>query len=307
MALFKEVGAPARLGVLVEGESLFNDATAIVVFGLLLAMRWPAAPRWTPSRWRSAVPRVRAGVPGRRAARRRSSARSPASSHWRLDSPTPAMLAMSMAAAYVELHRRRARPHVSGVMAVVAAAVTLRRARRDAAHAATPATCCARPGNCSRFVCNSLLFLLVGLSVDLASLLVSWPLIVRRGACWCTCARAVAVYPLVPLTTRLFSLPRVGLARAAHHVVGWSQGRARHRHRAVGARSRLPERQLVLDVTVGVVLFTLLVNASTLRPLMHRLGWTGSAADERVELDEALLEARASASSAASMRFAATV
>lgn len=38
VALFKEVGAPKRLTILVEGESLFNDATAIVLFSLLAAM-----------------------------------------------------------------------------------------------------------------------------------------------------------------------------------------------------------------------------------------------------------------------------
>lgn len=37
-ALFKELGAPKRLEVLVEGESLFNDATAIVLFTILAAM-----------------------------------------------------------------------------------------------------------------------------------------------------------------------------------------------------------------------------------------------------------------------------
>ncbi|NNL99557.1 MAG: hypothetical protein HKO62_02320, partial [Gammaproteobacteria bacterium] len=38
IALFKELGAPNRLTVLVEGESLFNDATAIVVFHILLGI-----------------------------------------------------------------------------------------------------------------------------------------------------------------------------------------------------------------------------------------------------------------------------
>ncbi len=38
MAIFKELQAPKRLSVLVEGESLFNDATAIVLFGILVAM-----------------------------------------------------------------------------------------------------------------------------------------------------------------------------------------------------------------------------------------------------------------------------
>src|SRR5690606_7591146 len=37
VAILREVGAPKRLGVLIEGESLFNDGTAIVVFSVLLA------------------------------------------------------------------------------------------------------------------------------------------------------------------------------------------------------------------------------------------------------------------------------
>lgn len=36
IALFKQLGAPKRLTVLVEGESLFNDATALVVAGILV-------------------------------------------------------------------------------------------------------------------------------------------------------------------------------------------------------------------------------------------------------------------------------
>lgn len=38
VAIFKELGAPKRLGILIEGESLFNDATAIVLFTILAAM-----------------------------------------------------------------------------------------------------------------------------------------------------------------------------------------------------------------------------------------------------------------------------
>ncbi|MEP7187608.1 MAG: cation:proton antiporter, partial [Roseiflexaceae bacterium] len=37
VALFRSLGAPKTLTVLVEGESLFNDGTAIVVFNVLLA------------------------------------------------------------------------------------------------------------------------------------------------------------------------------------------------------------------------------------------------------------------------------
>ena len=38
VAIFKDLGAPKRLAILVEGESLFNDATAIVAFVILSSM-----------------------------------------------------------------------------------------------------------------------------------------------------------------------------------------------------------------------------------------------------------------------------
>ena len=38
IALFKELGAPQRLTILVEGESLLNDATAIVFFNIILGL-----------------------------------------------------------------------------------------------------------------------------------------------------------------------------------------------------------------------------------------------------------------------------
>src|SRR5712692_3535343 len=38
VAIFRDIGAPRRLTMLVEGESLFNDAAAIALYTLLLAM-----------------------------------------------------------------------------------------------------------------------------------------------------------------------------------------------------------------------------------------------------------------------------
>jgi CPA1 family monovalent cation:H+ antiporter len=43
VALFRQIGAPKQLSVIVEGESLFNDGTPIVVFNLMLAAALPAA------------------------------------------------------------------------------------------------------------------------------------------------------------------------------------------------------------------------------------------------------------------------
>src|SRR5690606_10314296 len=37
LALFKDLGVSKRLSVIIEGESLFNDGTAVVIFQILLA------------------------------------------------------------------------------------------------------------------------------------------------------------------------------------------------------------------------------------------------------------------------------
>ncbi len=43
IGLFKEMGAPKRLTMLVDAESLFNDATAIVMFNIVWKIFWGAA------------------------------------------------------------------------------------------------------------------------------------------------------------------------------------------------------------------------------------------------------------------------
>ncbi|MFC7164506.1 cation:proton antiporter [Halospeciosus flavus] len=62
LALFKELGAPDQLSVLVEGESLVNDGVGVVLFMTVvdLAVRvetgnspvTPSSPSTVPSRWR---------------------------------------------------------------------------------------------------------------------------------------------------------------------------------------------------------------------------------------------------------------
>jgi CPA1 family monovalent cation:H+ antiporter len=43
LAIFRDVGVPARLRTLMEGESLFNDGTSVVLFGALFAVLYEGA------------------------------------------------------------------------------------------------------------------------------------------------------------------------------------------------------------------------------------------------------------------------
>src|SRR5699024_1429705 len=49
LALFDELGAPERLSTLVEGESLLNDGTGVVIFSALLGIVESAGPNTDPS------------------------------------------------------------------------------------------------------------------------------------------------------------------------------------------------------------------------------------------------------------------
>jgi CPA1 family monovalent cation:H+ antiporter len=301
VALFRETGAPARLTVLVEGESLFNDATAIVVFGMLLGMIMSGVAPGAGTLL-GALPEFVAVFVGGALLGAVFGAVASEITH-RLRSPTPSILAMSLAAAYLSFIVAEHSVHVSGVMAAVGAAITfgalgVTRLTRDTARVL------GETWELLAFVCNALLFLLIGMAVDVASLLSRWHLILVVASLlsrWhlilvavvlVHAARAVAVYGLLPLATRAFALPTV--TRGERHIMWWGGLKGGLAVAiALSVPESVPERQLVLDVTVGVVLFTLLVNATTLRPLMHRLRLDRLSDDERAELDDALAAARA--------------
>ena len=200
-----------------------------------------------------------------------------------------AVLTMSLVVAYGSFILAEHTLHVSGVMAGATAAVVLSgfgmtRLRHEASHAATEFW------EVIALVCNSLLFLLVGLSVDmgaLASAIVPAAVTVLL----ILAARGSAVYTLVPMTTRLFSLPRVSVSE--RHIMWWGGLKG---GLAIAIVLSIPEhlagRELLVNITLAVVLFTLLVNAPTIRPLMSKLGLDRLTEEEELELRHALHSAQ---------------
>lgn len=285
VALFKELGAPQRLTVLVEGESLLNDATAIVVFNIILGIVLTGS--FVLSDIGGAITGfLRVFIGGALIGSIIGILLSELL--YRIKAGLSSYLVMSIVLAYASFALAEHVLHVSGVMAVLAAAISLSifgvsRVPQSDVHTVT------ETWEVLALVCNSLLFLLVGLSVDISAL------IARGDAIFVAIllvllSRAATVYSMVPAMVRIFKLPHITLGE--RHIMWWGGLKG---GLAIAIVLSIPEgiagRELLLDMTLGVVLFSLLVNAPTIKPLMHRLGIDRLTDDEKDELKHGLLNA----------------
>lgn len=286
IALFKELGAPQRLTILVEGESLLNDATAIVFFGIIIGLIENGFSGTSDIGIAifdffyvfigglvigaiigivisEMLYRVRAGL--------------------------SSYLIMSIVLAYSSFAIAEHVFHVSGVMAVVSSAVALGilgvsripQSERESVD---------ETWDVIALICNSLLFLLVGLSVDISQLFGHIDSIVV-AIILVLIARAAGIYTMVPATIKFFKLPHVSMGE--RHIMWWGGLKGGLAIAIVlSIPEHIPGRETLLYVTLGVVLFSLLVNASTIRPLMQKLGFDKFTSEETAELKHGLIQSQ---------------
>ncbi|MCP4334222.1 MAG: cyclic nucleotide-binding domain-containing protein [Gammaproteobacteria bacterium] len=287
VALFKELGAPNRLNVLVEGESLLNDATAIVAFSILLAIAVEGSGIGFSDIDTVFLEFLRVFIGG--ALFGSFLGFVACELLYRMKANISVILTTSIIVAYAAFVVGEHSLHVSGVMAVVGAAIALRlfgmsRIRQDATHSIS------ETWEVIALCCNSLLFLMVGLSVNTDDIMSRIGPVFIVVALVLT-ARALSIYTFVPLTVRWFKLPRVSMGE--RHIMWWGGLKGGLAIAVVlSIPSDLPERQFLFDLTIGVVLFTLLVSAPTIRPLMQRLGMNELSQGEELELRSVLVDAR---------------
>ena len=287
VALFKELGAPNRLNVLVEGESLLNDATAIVAFSILLAIAVEGSGIGFSDIDNVFLEFLRVFFGGVIFGSLLGFI--VCELLHRMKANVSVILTTSIITAYAAFVVGEHSLHVSGVMAVVGAAIALRlfgmsRIRQDVTHSIS------ETWEVIALCCNSLLFLMVGLSVNTDDVMSRiGPVFIVIGLV--LVARALSIYTFVPLTTRWFKLPRVSMGE--RHIMWWGGLKGGLAIAVVlSIPSDLPERQFLFDLTIGVVLFTLLVSAPTIRPLMQRLGMNELSKGEDLELRAVLVDAR---------------
>lgn len=260
VALFRMLGAPHQLGVLLEGESLFNDGTAIVVFQIvtLLVLEGVLDPVAGVIRFlQVAAGGVAVGlVLGYLIATLIA----------RIDDyliettlTTIAAYGAYLAAEYV---------HVSGVLAVVTAGL-INGNLGPRGMSPTTRIVLFNFWEYLAFLANSFVFLLIGMNVKWPDMLAyRWAIAAAVGVV--LLARGTVVYGIGVLL-RLF---RHVLPASFLHVLFWGglRGAISLALALTLSEYNLPATRQIQAMTFGVVLFTLLVQGTSIRFLLTRLG-----------------------------------
>jgi CPA1 family monovalent cation:H+ antiporter len=260
VALFRALGAPRRLSLLMEGESLFNDGTAIVVFNVVLAVALTG--HFSLLESVGDFVRVVAGGLVIGLGLGWITARVIANiDDYLIETTLTTVVAFG---SYLVGERL----HFSGVLAVVAAGIVC---GNLGTRGMSPTTRIVLFNfwEYVAFLANSFVFLLVGLQVNIPILISHWQPIVWAIVA-ALVARALVVYGLGWLGNQITDpIPLRWL-----HVLNWGGLRGAI---ALALALTLPtslgaDRELVQVMAFGVVLFTLLVQSTTMGRLLRRLG-----------------------------------
>ncbi len=261
VALFRSLGAPKRLQVLLEGESLFNDGTAIVMFGLMLSIVRAGDFDLT----RSVADFLRIAGGGALVGVILGMVVSQIIG--RIDEPMVETTLTTVLAYGAYLIGEEAF-HVSGVLAVVAAGIVN---GNIGPRGMSPTTRVVVHNfwEYAAFLANSLVFLLIGLTIDLNVLYANIPEILWAIVA-VLLARAVSIYG--------FSLFGRDLPGKWRHVLYWGGLRgAIALALALSLSAEGSPEGLAGEVgrlqamAFGVVLFTLLIQGFTMDALVRRL------------------------------------
>lgn len=265
VALFRQLGCPERLAVLVEGESLFNDATAIVVFSLFLAMALHPEQGWQPGEIGLEFARVFFGgmLVGLIVALIFI-----ALLKWLREPVVQGLL--TLICAYLAYIAAEEFLHVSGVMAVLVAGLLLGRAARGHAQEHRFVS---RLWEFNAYLANALVFLLMGVTITVAMFTERW-LAILIGIGAVLAARAIGIFVFVPLLSLLQRNHRIPAGFQPVMFWGGLRG-AVTLALALSLPTELEYWWTIQSIAFGVVVFTLFVQAPTMKPLLERLGLTG--------------------------------
>jgi monovalent cation:H+ antiporter, CPA1 family len=295
LAIFQEIGAPKRLTLLVEGENLFNDAAAIVLFqivagavGLGLGVQMTGGDVVLTSAGLFVLNFAGGLAFGALAGHLVGKVLEV------IENDDLVEILLTTTVVYLSFMAAELLFDVSGVMAAVGAGLVLGSSGATKYSASTLAYL-DRYWEYLAFIANSLIFLLVGvlLATDF-ELMRGMTVPIALAVLAAMLARAVSVYGLFPAVNRLPNIEKVDLRNQTVIVWGGLRG-ALSLVLAMSLPLDYAYRAEILALTIGVVIFSLVVQGLTLDPLIRNLGLQSATTPELYLREESLLSAKSSA------------
>ena len=262
--LFKKIGAPKRLIVLIEGESLFNDATAIVLFSILLSIA--VTTEQASIDWLDGVASFALVFFGGIATGILVGLLTQLLMRF-LKSPVPEAVC-SVVGAFSAFLLAEELLHVSGIMAVLVTGLWTGWAKQRNALTGDQ-DFLFQLWEFNAYIANAMIFLLVGVTITANMFTQRW-LAMLLGIIAVLVARAIGIYAFVPLISGLPGIEKI--SRPYQSILYWGGVRgAVALALALSLPLSLDYWWTIQSITYGVVLFTLFVQAPTIQPLMRRL------------------------------------
>jgi len=277
LSIVKRIGAPKRLSVILEGESLFNDGTAVVFFTIIYAIATgEATGNWLMMVWTFIKMVAVGGALGFGIGYAASLITLRINDHL-------IEITLSTIVAYGTFLVAEAL-HVSGVIAVVAAGITIGNFGFEMGMSPTTRLSMRSFWDYAAFLINSLVFLLVGIQVKFSVLADYWIAVLIAIAAVLV-SRSAVIYGLSPII-RWFDRK---IPFKYQHVLIW--GGLRGALSMALALSLAPNEigmfptQEILAMTFGVAIFSLLVQGLTVGGLVRKLGLvTHDPAQKEIEI-----------------------
>ncbi len=261
IALFRQMGIDKRLTMILEGESLFNDGTAVVLFKIVLALILTNSSYSFTNTIGSFFYIVLGGAVLGAALGYVASRITSAFDDHLLE------ITLTMVTAYGS-YLAAEQLHISPVIAVVSAGIVLGNYGSRTGMSTTTRLAVNSFWEYAAFLVNSLLFLLIGLEVQTPVLLANAQM-VGLGVLAVVAARLLVIYGICPFV----STDRLPIPDKWRHLMFWGGLRgALVMALALSLPLSFPDRELIVNLTFGVVLFTLLVPGLTMEPLVRMLG-----------------------------------
>lgn len=265
IAIFKQLGVPERLTILVEGESLFNDATSLVLATLLLGILvhgdfsgsvvfdgmvefFVVFVGGVFVGWFLAI------LAGQTLGR--------------IESDTAIEITLTTILAYFSFIIADRVFHVSGIMAVVASGMTIGSWGKSKISPSVEAFM-AHFWEYLSYLANALIFLMVGMQIDLVTLWHSVDLIAWVALAMLV-SRLAVVFGLVPLVGKLPGSEPIGMPWQI--VMYWGGLRGAIALAIVLSLPHFAYKDTLVAVVMGAVLFTLVVEGLTIETLVKWLG-----------------------------------